>query len=830
MTAQVLYLPSETQDALHAARYLAECGVRLFVADPAVDETGAWDPEGGTGGTGYRLPVRWQQAVADPRVVDRWKPGMALCAVMGDVVDGLDVDPAKGGDRSVAALRAAGVLPRSYGRQVTPSGGTHDLVAALGVRSRDGLRPGVDYKAGVPGEGGWGFLFLAPTVKKSKVTGELGRYRWEREPDLDALVLVGGDDTGAGVRALLERGERAYEGPTYVGAGYAHLSDGQKEWARSHVQGLVDYWRVLLSEAATWPEGQRDAAGRGWEGLARDAAWSLARLAVTPWTPLEEELAGELYTELLGVLAQDPKCAGKWDAGLLERAAALPVEPPPWDGMSVLRDRSPVDVTNPALATEWLVEQIGQPGTPLAGLFRRGEDLVHTPRIGEEGYLPPERGDDGPAQVRVASAALVRSRVQLGYQVGKRVAVRGRTEPAHFPAESVALALGDVALLPYARELRGITHTPTVRADGSVLDCVGYDTEARMLFLPENGLSVAPVPAVPGVGEVAAARELLLSMLADFPWNTEHDRANYLGLLLTPLLRNVTPPPYKLGLVNAHQRGSGKSLLAWILRSLHGGVLRGDVPRDGEEYRKQITAVLTSTTAPVVQFDNVRHLEATQLDALLTSDTWSDRRLGASEDLLMRNDRLWIATGNNISLGGDLVRRALWVSIDPQVANPEERTDFQIPDLKAWVRGRRGELLGALLTLVRAWVVAGKPGVAETSDDYGAWMAALRGILEVGGVAGVVGHRDTQRQRESSADEDRATLYQALWERYGDGEWKAADVEDLLVYDDIAPEGMKPNARSIGRWLANHQGQWAGGLCVKLVDVRHQVKIWRLQR
>jgi AAA domain len=177
---------------LDTARYLARHGVPIFRGEPAMVE-GKWDPTGGTGHTGYWLPTGWQQTKPDPTVIDRWRPGDALCAVMGHTVDGLDVDPRSGGDATKAGLQQAGMWPRSYGAAATPSGGTHDLVAPLGVHSCDDVAAGLDIKAGVNGYG-HGFLFIGPTVKRSKVTGEIGKYGWVISPDLDAIDE--GDDSG----------------------------------------------------------------------------------------------------------------------------------------------------------------------------------------------------------------------------------------------------------------------------------------------------------------------------------------------------------------------------------------------------------------------------------------------------------------------------------------------------------------------------------------------------------------------------------------------------------------------------------------------------------
>lgn len=183
------YEPDVAQ-ALDVAPALIAAGVPVFAARPD-EQGGVWRPDGGHGGCGYWLPPCWEKTVPtlnwlDPTVPGyegkAWRPGWALGAVMGHGLDLLDVDPRNGGDASRAELVAAGRWPTVYAVADTPSGGTHEFVASLGVSSLDNLMPGLDVKAGLPNGKGRGFAFIAPTVKAHKVTGVLSTYRWRVEP------------------------------------------------------------------------------------------------------------------------------------------------------------------------------------------------------------------------------------------------------------------------------------------------------------------------------------------------------------------------------------------------------------------------------------------------------------------------------------------------------------------------------------------------------------------------------------------------------------------------------------------------------------------------
>lgn len=313
-------MTQEHQADLDTARYLAECGVPIFLMKPSENF-----PQGGGGDTGYWFPPDWQNTVADPSVLDKWKPGMAVCAVMGHTVDGIDKDPRSGGQLPQE------LQPHVYGRQNTPSGGTHDLVAPLGVRSLDGALPGIDVKAGQPDGVGRGYLFIPPTRKMNK-SGDVVKYEWSMKPNLDQLVLVGGDDTGGPLAQVINKPRSTTSGQhSYEGLSYEQLNSNDQRMANTHQAEKLEYWQIQLDDCRDWPENYRDHQGRGWEALTRDFAWAIASYAVTPWMPLKEDEAQQVYESMLPEEIQnDPKCKGKWYEGLLEKAGARAIDLPPW--------------------------------------------------------------------------------------------------------------------------------------------------------------------------------------------------------------------------------------------------------------------------------------------------------------------------------------------------------------------------------------------------------------------------------------------------------------------------------------------------------------------
>lgn len=91
---------------------------------------------------------------------------------------------------------------------------------------------------------------------------------------------------------------------------------------------------------------------------------------------------------------------------------------------------------------------------------------------------------------------------------------------------------------------------------------------------------------------------------------------------------------------------------------------------------------------------------------------------------------LWMASGNNLSVKGDLVRRVVPIQLRPLVERPEERDGFKHPNLIEHVARNRAKYIGAALTILRAYIVAGRPEQGlRAMGSYESWSGLVRSAI-----------------------------------------------------------------------------------------------------
>jgi hypothetical protein len=395
--------------------------------------------------------------------------------------------------------------------------------------------------------------------------------------------------------------------------------------------------------------------------------------------------------------------------------------------------------------------------------------------------------------------------------------------------------------------LEAVVEAPILRPDGTIFDTPGYDPKTRLYYRPAGDFEFPDISREPGKEEIRKALELVNEAIGEFPYADKASAANTLGLMLTPLVRQAIPGPVPLALIDKPQAGTGGSLLAETVSVIGSGRTAEmlGAPKDDEEWRKQITAKL-SAGGTMVTVDNVEGaLYAPSLARALTARTWTDRILGRSETVTVSQRATWVATGNNIVLRGDLPRRCYWIRLDAKDSRPWQRENFKHSDLLSWVSNSRGRLVHALLTIARAWFVAGKPK-AENLPRLGSfetWTEIVGGMVTF---AGIPGFLDNLSELYDKADEGGAEWEAFLsewWRQRGEDSITVKDLtallEDEKQFREALPgdllEAWDKSKGSFTRRLGNALSKRAGtrygdeGLHVSTAGEFRRAKLWSVQ-
>lgn len=691
-----------------------------------------------------------KRATNDPEEIRRWiaeypdaNLGVATGEASGFFV--LDVDPKNGGDKTLEALEAEhGVLPKTV-QAATPSGGAHYLFKLPGFP--------VTNKAGNPGRGldirgNGGQIVVAPSVT-------VGPYRWVNAPwdtpvaEAPAWLLI----------AIRTRVESA-TGPVGDRGYFPKASEAVLEQARA---ALEEHGPAIDGDGGGLHTVHAAAIVTHDFALDDDEAWKLLvewnETCQPPW-----ELEGE--NSLRTMLGRGRKY-GKAEYGcrrsldVIEACRKLIAD---WQTAGAREE----NVFEMVVRARKLVAIGGDPVK--RGIMLR-ELKAATGLKDKDLDLPKVRAYTGggkrPGQIEVTtrlhevadqSIAAIHDHV---FQRNGVLCEVVTVPPLTFVADLAQARIQDlmsqcatyvradekglvtqaapapVATILHARRthpvrvLDAVTTVPVFLADGSILQDRGYNEQSRVFLEPAVDVSV---PENPTKDDARKAVLVFKDLLCDFHFQGPEDFSSWLAALLTPLVKAATRnAPAPLFCVSASSPGAGKTLLTDVIAAIVMGgkaEVRPYNPKDPAEWGKRLTAFVKAAS-PVSVFDNVNGpIGDEALDRLITSSVLSDRILGASEAPPLPNVTTWMATGNNIEPHGDTVRRVLFVRTVVDTERPQERTGFKRALLEDYTLEHRAELLGAALTILRAYHVANRPDMSLASwGSFTRWSALVRGSL-----------------------------------------------------------------------------------------------------
>jgi hypothetical protein len=243
-----------------------------------------------------------------------------------------------------------------------------------------------------------------------------------------------------------------------------------------------------------------------------------------------------------------------------------------------------------------------------------------------------------------------------------------RIDPPRPVVNQILDMIGEWPFPPIA----GVIGCPTLRRDGSLLADEGYDLAAGLVLI--SAVSMPPIQEAPTRNDALAAAGLLDELLAEFPFADPTSKSVALSMMMTPVLRgamSVAP----MHLVRAPESGSGKSYLADVASMISTGervAVKSVAPKPEETEKRLIGSALAGY--PIIGLDNCREtLEGAFLCQLTERPLLELRVLGKSDIVRVANTFTTFATGNNVTVADDLVRRTICCSLDANVENPEGR-------------------------------------------------------------------------------------------------------------------------------------------------------------
>lgn len=413
----------------------------------------------------------------------------------------------------------------------------------------------------------------------------------------------------------------------------------------------------------------------------------------------------------------------------------------------------------------------------------------------------------------------------------------------------------------FAPPLSGLVEAPSVMPNGVLMDKAGYYPETGAYAAFGDGMTTHINRNPTASDALDAVRYLKKELFKDFPFEEVGDQDAALAFLLTAFVRVFIgkAPGF---MVTASDQSSGKSTLVDVVfHSAYGRAAAACNWEDSKtEMAKQIIAFLLEGHTGI-NFDNlprgmkVDHVEVAKL---MTQDSYQGRVLGANEMATLPTNVTISLTGNRLTPVGDMLTRLIPIRLNPRVERPECRA-FSRPNIDEWAMQNRPQVVGAVCTLLLAWLQLGKTAEIDiTPSRFPEWDAAVRKPLIWAGCSDVIEQLSINREDDPRTNQETAFL--ECWYRLFGSEPIAlsqiasgdsnltfgivrndgdVDKEDLGKRHDFSEatntlfDGW-PDARYLGNKLRFFVGAVRGGYILTKHKVARSVEntghLWSVQR
>jgi hypothetical protein len=426
-----------------------------------------------------------------------------------------------------------------------------------------------------------------------------------------------------------------------------------------------------------------------------------------------------------------------------------------------------------------------------------------------------------------------------------------RWVPADYPLEyvNVLLARGDRFKFPV---LNAVITTPVVLGNGRIIQAPGYD-EPTGLYYDPLGVEFPTVLQHPTPDEARAALNMLKKPLAEYPFKVRPDNGDTkdknlaLSVALSYLVTITNRPAYPQvpgHAFSGNNAGVGKGKLVTVgsimaIGSAPGVIRQGE--RDEEFEKGLATRMLAGVTH--IAIDNVdRVLKGNLLDQCISEERINIRAFGKLEGLDVLNTYTVTATGQNLIFTKDAVRRWLQGDIESPYERPElVRFNF---DPVAYARDHRPVLVVAALTVIKAYIEAGRPLKLGPLGSFEKWSDDVRAALVWLGEPDPIGSMVVIRANDPKKNLEARFI--ELWsEQYGDKPKTIAEVtkevhmfyenrrepgeehplNDVLV--EIGDAGL--NSKKIGQFFNNIVNMVINKKLFYQAGTRHNTAMWAVR-
>ena len=400
---------------------------------------------------------------------------------------------------------------------------------------------------------------------------------------------------------------------------------------------------------------------------------------------------------------------------------------------------------------------------------------------------------------------------------------------------------------PEIPPLNGFVEAPTLTLDGRVLDAPGYDSASGLFLAYASIPGYRPPPLAPTMQQAAEAADVLAKTIETFPFVSPADVSAALSGMILAVLRRSLPAAPMLA-VTAPTPGTGKTLLTDTISLLATGRRASvmSVGHDEIEADKRLAGALLAGDA-MLNLDNVeRPLGGDLLCQVLSQPVLKTRPLGGSAMVDVPTCAIIAATGNNLSIQGDLKRRVTMIRMDAKLERPELRAFDGEPHLDKILR-LRGELIRAALTIPLAYLAAGAPKLRPPPlGGFEDWDRLARRPLLWLGLADPLEASTLLRDQDPDLETTRAVLM--AWQGVFAGDAvSAADVvregmalgEGMDMSNPTHPElreallmvsgGRQPTSQKLGYWLRAHKDRIVDGMRIALMPAdRNGISRWQV--